>query len=286
MVLNKNMKKLFFFFLIITTFFTNAQVPDSLKNKWLPSFIVGASISQIAFSNWVKGGDNSISWVFMGDFHLDNTGDLWSFKNSIKATYGRSKIGDATYKTTDNDFYLENVASYNVGWAVSPFLSNSIRSQVARGYDYKVDPEVEIANFFDPGYITQTIGFTYDKYKNVVTRLGIGFQEIITSKFRQYSDDLNTSDKLEAFKFETGFESVTDVNYSLDDNIVYSGKVRLFTQFKSLDVWDVRWDNNIAAKITKLISVNFTYQLVYEKMQSPYTQTKQALLIGITYSLL
>ncbi len=280
------MKHLITILLLITYVSTFSQIPDSLKNKWMPSLVVGASISQIAFSNWVKGGDNSVSWVFMGDFHLDNTSDLWSFKNSIKATYGRSKIGGETYRTTDNDFYLENVASYNMGWAVSPFFSNSVRTQIASGFDYKPDPALEIANFFDPGYITQTIGFTYDKYKSIVTRLGIGFQEIITNKFRQYADDVSTSDKMEAFKFETGIESVTDINYKLDDNLIYSSKLRLFTQFKSLDVWDVRWDNNIAAKITKLISVNFTYQLVYEKMQSPYTQTKQALLIGITYTLL
>lgn len=280
------MKRIAFMLLIAFSISTSAQVPDSLKNKWLPGLVLGANVSQIAFSNWVKGGDNSISWVFMGDFHLDNTSDLWSFKNSIKATYGRSKIGSSTYRTTDNDFYLENVASYNVGWAVSPFISNSVRTQITSGFNYKVDPEVEIADFFDPGYITQTIGFTYDKYKNVITRLGIGFQEIVTNKFRQYSDDVNTPDKKEAFKFETGFESVTDVNTNLAENLVYTSKLRLFTQFKSLDVWDVRWDNSFAAKITKLISVNFTYQLVYEKMQSPYTQTKQALLIGITYTLL
>lgn len=280
------MKKNVILFIIITTLSIFAQVPDSLKNKWIPGLVTGINISQIAFSNWVKGGDNSISWVFMGDFRLDNTSEIWSFKNSVKAAYGRSKIGDATYRTTDNDLYIENVASYNVGWAVSPFISNSVRTQIASGFDYKVDPEIEIANFFDPGYITQTIGFTYDKYQNIITRLGIGFQEIITNKFRQYSDDSGTKDKLEAFKFETGIESVTDINYKLDDNIIYSSKTRLFSQFKCLDVWDVRWDNTITAKITKLFSVNFTYQLVYEKMQSPYTQTKQALLIGITYTLL
>ena len=142
------MKKRIAFLILIITITTLAQVPDSLKNKWIPSLVTSASISQIAFSNWVKGGDNSISWVFNEDFHLDNTSDIWSFKNSIKATYGRSKIGSETYRTTDNDLYIENVASYNVGWAVSPFISNSVRTQIARGYDYKVEPEVEIADFF------------------------------------------------------------------------------------------------------------------------------------------
>lgn len=262
------------------------QIPDSLKNRWIPTFVAGLGINQIAFSNWVKGGDNSIAWTLLGDFHYDRIGTPWTFKNSIKATYGRSKIGSGTYRTTDNDLYIENVAVYDVAWAVSPFISNSIRTQIARGFDYKVDPEVEIANFFDPGYITQTIGFTYDKYPNIITRLGIGFQEIFANKFRQYTDDPETSTELESFRFETGFESVTDINYKIDENILYTSKIRFFSQFKSLDIWDVRFDNVIAAKVTKYITVNFNYLLVYERAQSPYTQVKEGLQIGIVYNIL
>jgi hypothetical protein len=268
-------------FVTLTTF---AQTTDTVKSCWVPSFVTSLGINQIAFSNWVKGGENSIAWTLMGDFHFDKPSKTWSFKNSIKATYGRSKIGGATYRTTDNDLYIENVVSYDLGWAASPFISNSIRTQLASGFDYKVTPEKEIANFFDPGYITQTIGFTYDKYPNIVTRLGLGFQEIITNKFNQYSDDPATKEEVEKFKFETGIESVTDVDYKLDDNIVYKSKLRLFSQFKSLDVWDVRWDNIIAAKVTKYISVNFNYLLVYEKAQSAKTQIKEGLQIGFVYT--
>ena len=262
------MKKAILFLLIMTAVSVNyGQVPDSLKNKWIPSFVISAGINQIAFTNWVKGGDNSIAWTFLGDFHYDLTGDVWSFKNSIKATYGRSKIGSSTYKTTDNDLYIEDVAIYNMGWAVSPFLSNSIRSSVARGYNYNVTPEVETANFFDPGYVTQTIGFTYDKYPHVITRLGLGFQEIFANGHMEYTDPVN---KVKTFKFETGIESVTDVNYKLDDNILLQSKIRFFSQFKSLDIWDVRLDNVISAQITKIIAVNFTYLVVYSRKLCQY----------------
>ncbi len=278
------MKKIVgFLFLLSTAAFASQQVPDSLKNKWTPSFVAGFGINQIAFSNWVKGGDNSISWTLLGDFHYDYNGDLWTLKNSIKVTYGRSKVGLESYRTTDNDLYIENVLVHNLGWAVSPFVSNSIRTQVARGFDYKQDPAPEISNLFDPGYVTQTIGFTYDKYSNIITRLGIGIQETFTNKFRQYTDPQNS---VKTFRLETGIESVTDINYKIDDNIIYTGKFRFFTQFKSLDVWDVRLDNIIAAKITKYISVNFTYLVIYEKVQSPYTQVKEGLQIGIVYNIL
>lgn len=278
-------KKLIILFLAITSL-SFAQTPDSLKNKWIPALTTSLGINQISFTNWVKGGDNSIAWSLLGDFKLNRESDLWIFKNQIKAAYGRAKIGDDSYRTTDNDLYIENVAVYNLGWAVSPFFSNSIRTQVSKGYDYKLAGSPNISNLFDPGYITQTIGFTYDKYKNVVTRFGLAFQEVITNKFTQYSDDPETKNEIEKFKFETGIESVTDINFSIDTNLLYGSKLRLFSRFESLDVWDVRWDNTITAKVNSWLNVNFTYLLLYEKAQTPKTQTKQALQIGIVYNIL
>ncbi len=280
------MKKSIVLFLFFTISILNAQTPDSLKNKWLPSLVTGLGINQVAFTNWVKGGENSIAWSLFGDFKLNRESDLWSFKNQIKASYGRAKIGSGTYKTTDNDFYMEDVAIYNVGWAVSPFFSNSIRTQVTKGYDYSKDTTINISDFFDPGYMTQTLGFTYDKYQHVITRLGVAIQEVFTNKFNQYSDDPDTEDKIEKFKFETGIESVTDANFTVDTNVLYNSKLRLFSRFESMDVWDVRWDNTLTAKVNSWLNVNFTYQLVYEKAQSPKTQTKQTLQIGIVYTLL
>lgn len=272
----------FLFFIAINLF---AQTPDSLKNKWIPSLVTNIGFNQIAFTNWVKGGENSIAWSILTNFTYDNVSDLWTYKNSLKTTYGRSKIGGGTYITTDNDLYIENLVSYNIGWAVSPFLSNSIRTQITKGYNYKLFPARQISDFFDPGYITQTFGFTYDKYSNIITRLGIGFQEVISNKFTNYTDDPTTT-KLEKFKFETGLESVTDIDYKIDDNIIYKSKIRLFTQFNHLDVWDIRFDNIIAAKISKLISVNFNYLVVYEKAQSPKTQIKEGLQVSFIFNIL
>jgi hypothetical protein len=280
------MKKYFMLLLLLAATIINAQTPDSLRNKWIPSLITTLGINQVSFTNWQTGGENSIAWTLSGNFKLNRETDDWSFRNQLKASYGRAKIGAGVYKTTDNDFYLENLASYNVGWAVSPFFSNSIRTQITKGYDYKVESSPNISDFFDPGYITQTLGFTYDKYKYIITRLGLAFQETFTKKFTQYSDDAGTTNEVEKFKFETGLESVTDFNFTIDTNLLYSGKLRLFTRFEHLDVWDVRWDNAITAKVNSWLNVNFNYILLYEKNQSPLTQTKEALQIGITYTLL
>ena len=58
-----------------------------------------------------------MSWTLSGDFRYDYYGSPWIFKNELRAVYGRSKIGGGTYRTTDNDLYIETVASYDLGWA-------------------------------------------------------------------------------------------------------------------------------------------------------------------------
>ncbi len=279
------MKKLTVIFLFMNISFF-AQEKDTTLYQWIPSFVTGANISQISFRDWSKGGENAITWTFTGDFLLDYKTETWKFRNQLKGAYGRTKLGSATYKTNDNEIYLENVASYNVGWAVNPFFSNAVRTQISKGFNYETEPFTQIADFFDPGYITQTVGFTYDRDGAFISRLGIAFQEVITNNFNHYSDDPDTPDEVEKFKFETGFESVTDTKLTVAENVVWQSKLRLFSRFETLDVWDVRWDNTVTASVNSWLNVNFTYLLVYEKAQSLKTQMKEALQIGIVYKIL
>ena len=280
------MKKYLVIFLISAgTIF--AQGTDSTMNKWIPSLVAGFNASQIAFSNWTQGGENSITWTLTGDFGLRYKLEHWSFKNQLKAAYGRTKQGGEDFITNDNELYLESVLSYHIlGWKVNPYFSNTVRTQITEGFDYSTTPETKIADFFDPGYVTQSLGFTYDHLESIQTRIGIAFQEVITSQFNQYSDDPDTPNEIEDFKFETGIESVTDANYTLDENLLLKTKLRLFSRFESLDVWDVRWDNTITAKVNSWLNVNFGFLLIYQEDQSKRAQIKQALQLGIIYTIL
>ena len=270
---------LFFFFLVLF-----AQVDSADFGKWLPKGVAGLNVSQIAFSNWTQGGENSITWTTFGKFGLSYETEEINFTNDLKLAFGRSKQGDSEFKTNDNELYLENVLAYKIGMHVDPYISNTIRTVIAKGYDYEQEPKVQIAKFFDPAYITQSIGFTYSKLKNIKTRLGVGFQETITDKHPRYSDDPNTTE-VENFKFETGIESVTEANFSLQDNLLYTTNLRLFGSFEELDVWDVRWDNTITAEINDYVNVNLNVLVIYEKTQSVKTQVKEALQLGLTYNL-
>ncbi len=285
------MKKFLISFILVAISLSAQETKQDsvyVNTNWIPSLTTGINISQIAFSNWVKGGDNSLSWTILCDFKLSKKWGNWKFGSELKGAYGRSKIGGNSYRTTDNNLYWEKVLAYNVGWSVDPFISNNIRTQISKGYDYKTDPNgIQITDFWDPGYVTQSFGFTFDKLvQNFKTRLGIAFQETFTNKFKQYSDNPETQDVVESYKFETGIESVTDAQLPLDSNLIWASKLRLFTRFERIDVWDVLWDNTITAKINSWLNVNFAYTVLYEKSQSPTIQLKEALQLGISYTIL
>ena len=262
-----------------------AKPPADTVNVWTPTLVTGLNVSQIAFSNWTQGGTNALAWTATVNGSYNYKGKIWSLQNHLRASYGRSRLGGQASITTDNSLLLENVLTYDVGWATNPFVSNTIITTLAEGYSYAASVPVPIANFFDPGYVTQSLGFAYTSSNDFTTRLGIASQEIFANKFRQYTDNPSTTNKVEAFKLETGFESVSRAKLHIADNMLLTTGLRLFTRFNDLTVWDVRWDNLIVAKVNSLINVNFTYELVYQKDQSPRTQMKEGLQLGVTYSI-
>lgn len=257
----------------------------TLVDGWNPFGVVGLNLSQVAFKNWTQGGSNSLAFVAYTNMGAAYLSHPWKWKSLLKASFGRTNIEDAGYRTTDNEIYFESIVSRKIGWAVDPYFAVTIRTAITKGYDYEEEPAVQIVDLFDPGYVTEALGFLYEPNENFSSRLGVAIQQTFAEKFAmQYTDDPET-EELEKFKFDTGLESVTAAKYDFMENMQYSTFLRLFSRFTSLDVWDVRWDNIITAKVNKYINVNLAVTLVHEISQSRKTQLKEALQIGIVYTL-
>ena len=281
--------KIYASILLIILFSTFSFAEDGAEKKdtlWTPNGVIGINFSQIAFSNWTQGGENSLSFTFFSVLGLDYIGDPWNWKNTLKLTYGRAKLGDNAYRTNDNEIFFESVLARQVGWIFQPYADVTLRTSITKGFNYDSDPAVQIANIFDPAYLTQGLGLQYETGGVFIQRIGVAFKETIADKFNAlYSDDPDTPNEIEKFKFESGIESVTEVKYDFLENMSFSSYLRLFTRFDAFDLWDVRWDNIITAKINDYFNVNFNVLLVYDESQSISRQLKQALQIGLSYNI-
>jgi len=277
---------LFTFVILSATAIAADETEEKKDTLWVPKGVVGINLSQVSFENWTQGGDNSISFTFFSNFGIDYIADIWKWRNSLKFTYGRTKTGDEGYKTNDNEIFFESTLNRNVGWLFNPYFGFTTRTAVAAGFDYDVTPAEQIVGFLDPFYLTEGIGLIYDQIPNFRTRLGLGFKQTFADKFNsRYTDDSDTPNEIENFKNETGIESVTEFEWVFLENMAYKGYLRLFGRFEDISVWDVRWDNTISAKINDYFNVNINVLLIYDVDQTLRTQLKEALQLGISYSL-
>jgi len=253
---------------------------------WTPKGVIGLNLSQVSFQNWSQGGESSIAFTFLSNIGINYIGDPWNWRNSLKFSYGRTKLGAEQFKTNDNEIFFESTLIHHLSWNISPYAGITARTAVTKGFDYDKEPAIQIVDFFDPFYLTEGVGFAYDKIENFTTRIGIGFKQTFADKFNsKYTDDPETPNVIESFKNETGIESVTEYKIQFLENMIYSTYLRLFGRFEDIGVWDVRWDNIIVAKINKYFNVNFNVLLIYDVDETLRTQLKEALQLGISYTL-
>ena len=274
----------FLLFITVQTIIAQDSVTVKKDTLWVPKGVASLNLSQVALSNWSQGGESSVAFTFMALMGLDYIGDPWKWKNGLKFTYGRTKFGDDEYRTNENEIFFESTLIHQLNWAVSPYAGITAQTAVSDGFNYDSIPAYQVAAFGDPFYLTEAVGFIYDRIPNFSTRLGVGLKQTWADKFAfQYTDDDGTPE-LEKFKNESGIESVTEYRWGFMENMEYYVYLRLFGTFDDLSVWDVRWDNVITAKVNDYINVNFNFLLIYDEEQSLKRQIKEALQLGITYS--
>jgi hypothetical protein len=119
------------------------------------------------------------------------------------------------------------------------------------------------------------------------TRFGFGLKQTVANNFAPvYTDDPSTENRLEQFKNEAGVESVTDVNWKISKNSLFTSKLELFYAFGALDETDVKRDNVLSVKISKYFGINFNVILFYDEDISSKHQIKQSAAFGLTINFL
>ena len=254
---------------------------------WKHSVIASLALTQVAFTDWAQGGENALAYglALQGKSIQDELRTNWT--TSYNLAFGQTRLGDQGVRKTDDKIDLETILMYKLDLYVNPYVAASFKSQFAKGYKYDAaGGSTAVSQFLDPAYITQSIGVGYTPIPQVKTRLGLALREVVASNYAAlYTDDPATP-QIEKSQVDGGLESVTEVEWHWDDNIVFTSKLELFDAFKTMDRVVVRNDNTIAAKVNKYISVNFNVQLINEPRVSPRTQVKEGIAIGFSYTLM
>jgi hypothetical protein len=268
--------------------FAQEEKKDELKIGWNKRAVGTLNFTQASFDNWTAGGENSWSWLFNLSGSFINKQEKGTWKNLYKIEYGQSKVGDVESKKTADEIFAESEYTRNLSRILGFYAAVNGRTQMGSGYDYGVDPKMEISQFFNPAYFRESIGLKYTPSAIFDSRAGLGLKQTMTSDeiFALIYTDKTDTEELEKLRSEIGLESVSNLNLKLRENILFKSILDVFSNLKSAEEIDVRWDNLISAEVTKYIAVSFNFQLYYDKDLSLKRQLKQYLAVGLTYTLL
>ncbi len=259
----------------------------SKEYGWKHSVVAGLNLSEVSFKDWAQGGENALSYtVYLNGFSVQNL-EQTDWMNSYKLDFGQTRLGSQGLQKTDDDIYFESLLIYKFGLYVNPYVSATLRTQFAKGFVYdQAGNGNEISKFFDPAFLTQSVGAAYQPVPELTTRLGVGLREIVTSQHTHYVDPTLPEPQGNKTKVEGGLESATDLAWNFAENMLLTSKLEIFDAFKQMDHLIVRSDNTITAKVGKYIATSLNVQILNDPNVSPFTQIKQVLALGISYTLL
>lgn len=300
------MRLIFSIIFLVLSLFTSAQFLDTSGNliidgrKYLKSKvdttgrisgweIYGANtltVNQNTFSNWMAGGENSVSLNGKLDYEFNFRKKKHFWDNRFIFEYGfLDNKTNGTRKTADN---INITTSYGYLLKEKWYLTSSlnIRSQFAAGYNYGTTPQTKLSNLFAPAYVTIGLGANYTPNAN----FSLSFHPI-TSRTTVVADkDLRTKGTYglkndgDTFLFEVGAYLGGRYKLKLFENVTFDNSFGLFSNYshKFYNV-DIVYAGLLDMKINNFMSTQLTLNLIYDEDQIKQTQFKQALAVGFTY---
>lgn len=277
--------------------FSTALVPEKIpKPKYWT--ILGSGkmdIAQVWVDQWVKGGENSLSTLFIINFQANYKKKKIRWDNDFEYRYGFLRTGDAPLRKNEDKFKVNSVFNYYAvkKWYYS--FTNTLQSQFFKGYKYESDTSYVVSDRAAPLYYTAALGMNYFPLK----QLSVFFSPF-TNKLTYVRDTVlvdQTSYGVphgKKMKNEPGAIIKSILNWDITHNINLLSKLDLFTRYDDLEKYNLDWEVTLTFKFNNFVNATFNTHLLYDpdvsiedkngNMINPF-QFKEVLSIGLFYKI-
>lgn len=259
---------------------------------WQLDSDVMVNLTQSSYSdNWTGSELSNITWVAASNSTAQKQLKEWlKNKTSLNLAFGQThlqktdsngnKYWDAPEKSTDK-IALESLLQFTLQSFVDPYVAGRLDSQFL---DEQAGQETFLVNpllFTESAGIMKTI-LDLEKTKLDV-RLGGAVRE-------------NVDRRLDDVPVDGGVEGVANFKHVFSAlNASYNSKLTAYQALfnsKSDELpnedWkalDYKWENLLTFKLWKLLGVNLTFDMIYDKEKAPEAQWKESLGLGLSYTL-
>lgn len=261
-------------------------MPDTLKG-WDVNWELNVTGSQASYSNWAKGGSNSISVNSSSLFRLFHKNDRFAYEFQLRGRYGQTRIKREGVRKTDDRLAVRHRLLYDLSKDHDEFKifgNINFETQFDKGYNFGAGPDGEdvlISDFFSPAYFVQNTGLAYYPESNVSIETGIGLKQTVvrdTSLSTRYG-----LDEGETFKSEAGYTFGMNVEMGLMENVTYIGYVETFSNLlKPVSSTDIFISNEIKGEINSFLNMIIQLEMIYNDDYSTEMQVSQLISAGIS----
>lgn len=244
-----------------------ATEADENKSPWIYGGNFTLTFNQVSLTNWVAGGENSISGnagiLLTANYHKGS--NKWD--NTLDLGYGLVQQGneDIVKKNEDKiDFSSQFGRRATDKWFYSALFG--FKSQFDKGYNYP-DVDNAISDFMAPAYLMLSAGMDYkpnDKFSVLLAPI-TGRMTVVNDK--ALSD-------IGAFGVEPGSTSRTEmggfvkVNYKdsfIKEKLMVRSRLELFSNYiEKPENVDVNWELVLDMKISSYITARFQMLMIYD----------------------
>jgi hypothetical protein len=257
---------------------TQAAAPDSSALK--KTLRLRLDVAQTSFANWAQGADNSLAYTSGLNLALSQDLPKAAWLTKAELVFGQTRLGSKGTRNTQDKVDLYIHYTWKNKTLSNPYVSFSLLTQFAKGYDYRREPPLLKSDFWDPAYLLESSGFGLVLTPRVQSKVGVAVKHTFTRHLNHYSDDPGTPERVERVKVEPGLTTRTDVNVAVNSNLRLGQTLELFSNLRGLRETDARLDNRLEAKVAKYVSANLSVFLLYDRDQSRKVQLRQFLGIG------
>jgi hypothetical protein len=245
----------------------NVQKIDVKKQYWKYRSEASFVLSQGAVSNWVKGGENSISTA------MDITGYADFNNKALKLSsnnFARLKLGFLKSGNNDprkNIDLLETNSKLNHK-AFGKFDFSAImlfKTQIAKGYNYPND-SVPVSKFFNPAILTIGIGLDYKPNKQTSINFSpLSYKGTFVPDTAVIDQTKYGIAKDKRALNEPGASFMISNEYKPSKNVSITNRLQLFTNYihNPLNI-DVDWEMIAVINLNWFTDVRFNTHLIFD----------------------
>lgn len=258
-----------------------------LKEEWKKGGKVAITFNQSTFSNWVAGGENSLSANAFINYDFNYRKGDWRWDNKLITAYGMTKTKTSGTRKMDDRIEFNSIIGKRATefWFYSSFLN--FQTQFTNGYNYETDPNTEnpVSKFFAPAYLSFGPGLMYKKDDQFKINLSPA-----TSKFIIVTDDYLSS--IGAYgispgdnsRFELGFNASVYHKKDIMANVSVENILNLYANYlEDFKNVDVNYQLNFVLQINRYLSTNIQFHTIIDDNTSKKPQFKEVLGIGVNF---